>query len=109
MTHREATRAVTFVTGHTKDHALDLDFAALVQSRATLAVYMGTASLAALREGLLRHGMPARTPAALIERGGTVTQRNLFGTVDDIVEKSTGWLSDGPTLVLIGDAVGRKG
>jgi len=109
LTHREATRAVTFVTGHTKDHRLDLEFAALVQSRATLAIYMGTASLPALREGLLHHGMPPTTPAALIERGGTAHQRNLIGTIENILEKSAGWDTGGPTLILIGDAVGRKG
>jgi uroporphyrin-III C-methyltransferase/precorrin-2 dehydrogenase/sirohydrochlorin ferrochelatase len=109
LTHREATRAVTFVTGHTKEHMLNLEFAALVQSRATLAVYMGIASLPTLRRELLAHGMPASTPAALIERGGTVDQRNLIGTLEDILEISAGWTTRAPTMVLIGDAVGRRG
>ena len=108
LTHREATRAVTFVTGHTKDHTLDLEFAALVQSRATLAVYMGIASLPALQEGLIKHGMPPRTPAALIEKGGTGDQRNLFTTIGNILRESEGWSTKAPAVVLIGEAVGRK-
>jgi len=108
LTHRAATRAVTFVTGHTKDHRLDLEFASLVQSRATLAIYMGTNSLPALREGLLSHGMSSATPAALIERGGTAEQRNLFGTLENILEKSSDWTTNGPTLILIGEALAHK-
>jgi uroporphyrin-III C-methyltransferase/precorrin-2 dehydrogenase/sirohydrochlorin ferrochelatase len=108
LTHREATRAVTFVTGHTKDHTLDLEFAALVQSRATLAVYMGISSLPALREGLLTHGMVPTTPAALIERGGTSQQRNLHSTLGAILAQSEGWSTGGPAMILIGDAVARK-
>ncbi len=109
LTHRKATRAVTFVTGHTKEHLLDLEFAALVQSRATLAVYMGIASLPILRRELLAHGMAASTQTALIERGGTADQRNLIGTLEDILEKSADWTTRAPTMVLIGNAVGRRG
>ena len=107
LTHRDATRVLTFVTGHTSAGKLDLDFANLVQSRATLAVYMGVVSLPQLRIGLLGAGLPADTPAALIERGGTSTQRDLHGTLDMLVAQATAWSTGGPTMVLVGAAVGR--
>jgi uroporphyrin-III C-methyltransferase/precorrin-2 dehydrogenase/sirohydrochlorin ferrochelatase len=107
LTHRDAARMVTFVTGHTKEGRLDVDFATLVNSQATLAVYMGLASLPALAAGLLAHGLDAGTPAALIERGGTQRQRTLRGTLDSLVAQAPGWSSGGPTLVLVGHAVGR--
>jgi uroporphyrin-III C-methyltransferase/precorrin-2 dehydrogenase/sirohydrochlorin ferrochelatase len=107
LTHREVARSVTFVTGHTKDGKLDLDFVPLVRAKTTLAVYMGIVSLPHLRDGLLVHGLAPDTPAALIERGGSARQRLLRGTLDELVAQAPGWATGGPALVLIGPAVGR--
>jgi uroporphyrin-III C-methyltransferase / precorrin-2 dehydrogenase / sirohydrochlorin ferrochelatase len=107
LTHRDAARTVTFATGHTKEGRLDLDFAPLVRSQATLAIYMGIVSLPQLRTGLLAHGLNPGTPAALIERGGTPRQRVLRGTLDELVARAPDWTENGPTLVLIGPAVAR--
>jgi uroporphyrin-III C-methyltransferase/precorrin-2 dehydrogenase/sirohydrochlorin ferrochelatase len=109
LTHRDVARSVTFVTGHSKEGRLDLAFAPLVQSRTTLAVYMGVASLPQLREGLLAHGMDPQTPAALIENGGTDQHRALYGTLDDLAARAASWTQGGPALVLIGEAVARGG
>lgn len=109
LTHRDASRLVTFVTGHTKDGAPDLDYAALVRSRATLAIYMGLAALPTLRDGLFAHGLNPATPAALVERGGTCLQRTLRGTLDELVAALPAWSMEGPTIVLIGPAVSRNG
>ena len=107
LTHRDIARAVTFVTGHTRDGRLDVDFASLVNSRATLAVYMGIVSLPQLRAGLLAAGLDARMPAALIESGATDGHRALHGTLDELVAGAPGWTQGGPTLVLVGEVVGR--
>lgn len=107
LTHRDATRSVTFVTGHTKDGELDLDFAQLARG-GTIAVYMGIVTLPLLRDGLLAAGLPPLTPAVLIERGGTRAQRLLRGTLDELVDAAASWSTDGPTLILIGEVVGRQ-
>lgn len=107
LTHREAARSVTFLTGHTKEGRLDVDFAPLVQLGGTLAVYMGVVSLPQLRDGLLAHGLPPATPAMLIERGGTMRQRELHGSLDELVAQCAAWSTQGPTLVMIGPAIGR--
>lgn len=109
LTHRGIARSVTFVTGHTKDGRLDLDFATLVRGGATLAVYMGIVSLPQLRVGLLAHGLDPRMPAVLIERGGTERHRALRGTLDELVAQAPAWSTGGPALVLIGAAVARGG
>jgi uroporphyrin-III C-methyltransferase/precorrin-2 dehydrogenase/sirohydrochlorin ferrochelatase len=109
LTHRAVARSVTLLTGHTKDGVLDIDFATLVRTGGTLAIYMGIVSLPRLRDGMLAAGLPPATPAALIERGGSADHRELFGTLDELVEHAPGWSSDGPTLVLVGDAVGHSG
>lgn len=107
LTHREAARSVTFLTGHTKEGRLDVDFAPLVKLGGTIAVYMGIVSLPQLRDGLFAHGLARDTPAMLIERGGTRRQRELRGGLDRLVAEGPGWSRKGPTLVLIGPAIGR--
>jgi uroporphyrin-III C-methyltransferase/precorrin-2 dehydrogenase/sirohydrochlorin ferrochelatase len=102
LTHRDHARTVTFATGHTRDGRLDLDFAALARPGQTLAVYMGVTTLAALRDGLVAAGLPAGTPAALVERGGTDAQRVLRGTLDDVVARAPAWHAGGPALLLAG-------
>ncbi len=52
-------------------------------------------------------GQDPRTPAALIECGGTPRQRTLLGTLGELVERAAAWSTGGPALVLIGPAVGR--
>ena len=107
LTHREAARSVTFVTGHTKDGTLEMDFAAAARSNATLAVYMGIVTLPRLRDGLFEAGLDPLTPAAVIERGGTSAQRVLHGTLDRLVADAPAWSTGGPALVLVGEVVGR--
>jgi uroporphyrin-III C-methyltransferase/precorrin-2 dehydrogenase/sirohydrochlorin ferrochelatase len=108
LTHREASRSVTLVTGHTKDGVLDLDFAALARPGATLAVYMGIQTLGDLLEGLIRHGFDPSTPAALVERGGTRQARTLCGTLPELVAAAPIWGATGPALVLVGEVVARR-
>jgi uroporphyrin-III C-methyltransferase/precorrin-2 dehydrogenase/sirohydrochlorin ferrochelatase len=108
LTHRDAARSVTFLTGHTKRGQLDVNFASLVSLGGTLAVYMGVVSLPQLRDGLIAHGLAPATPAMLVERGGTARQRSLAGTLDRLVAEGPAWSTQGPTLVLIGPAIGRR-
>jgi uroporphyrin-III C-methyltransferase/precorrin-2 dehydrogenase/sirohydrochlorin ferrochelatase len=108
LTHRGIARSVTFVTGHTKEGRLDIDFASLVRARATLAVYMGITSLPQLRAGLVAHGLDPATPAAVIENGGTTRHRALRGTLDELVQRTRDWSRGGPALILIGEAVGHS-
>ncbi len=86
VTHRDASSAVAFVTGHedpTKpDSALDWD--ALARFPGTLVVYMGVGRLAAIAERLISGGRPPSEPAAVIERGTMPGQRVVSGTLTTI-------------------------
>jgi uroporphyrin-III C-methyltransferase/precorrin-2 dehydrogenase/sirohydrochlorin ferrochelatase len=108
LTHRDASRAVTLATGHTKDGMLDLDFAALARPGATLAIYMGIHTLPQLLQGLMRHGFEPTTSAAVVERGGTRQRRVLTGTLPELVVRAPHWTNGGPALVLIGEVVARR-
>jgi uroporphyrin-III C-methyltransferase / precorrin-2 dehydrogenase / sirohydrochlorin ferrochelatase len=105
LTHRDAARAVTFVTGHRREGGVDL--AGLVQPGVTLAIYMGIAMLRPIHDALLAEGMAATMPAAVIERGGTPGQRVLRGTLAEMLAQAPGWITEGPALLLVGAAVGR--
>ncbi|MBL6454094.1 uroporphyrinogen-III C-methyltransferase [Belnapia sp. T6] len=107
LTHRDAARAVTFVTGHRRDGGIDVR--GLVQPGQTLAIYMGISTLAPLRDGLIAEGMPPSMPAAVVERGGTPQQRVLRGTLDSIAAEAPAWVTGGPALLLVGEAVARGG
>ncbi len=107
LTHRDASRAVTLVTGHTKDGRLELDFPALARPGATLAIYMGIQTLRELLAGLARHGFDPATPAILVERGGTRRARMLGGTLPDLAARAPDWSTGGPVLVLLGEVVSR--
>jgi uroporphyrin-III C-methyltransferase/precorrin-2 dehydrogenase/sirohydrochlorin ferrochelatase len=107
LTHRDESRAVTFVTGHTRDGMLGLDFAALARPGTTLAIYMGAHTLPLLAEQLARHGFDLSTPAAMVERGGTSHRRVLHGTLPELVVQAPHWSTGGPALVLIGEVVAR--
>ena len=107
LTHRGVARVLTLVTGHTREGRLDLDFAALARPGQTLAIYMGVTTMPQLLEGLTAHGLPAHTPAALIEQGGTPAQRELRGPLEQVVEQAPGWVGKGPALLVIGEAVGE--
>jgi uroporphyrin-III C-methyltransferase/precorrin-2 dehydrogenase/sirohydrochlorin ferrochelatase len=113
LTHRGVSRSVTFVTGHTQDGQLDLDFAGIARSLTapsttqgggtTIAVYMGIATLPALAAGLAANGLPSSTPAALIERGGTPRQRELRAPLAELAQAARTWSDGGPALLLIGE------
>ncbi len=109
LTHRDAARSVTLLTGHGKEGVIDLDFAALVRLGGTLAIYMAITALPRLAAGFAAAGLAPETPAALIERGGTPAERRLFAPLPELAARAPAWSSGGPALLLIGPAVARAG
>ena len=107
LTSRETARRVQFITAHSKDGELpeDFDWGALVDPGATTAVYMGNRTLAALSKRLIAEGADPSTPAYLIERASTPSERVIRGTIGDLFEKVAGETIAGPALVLIGRAL----
>ena len=63
LTHRDCTRGVTFVTGHTRNGA-EPDWRALAASGTTLVIYMGIARLARICRQLVAAGLRPDMPAA---------------------------------------------
>lgn len=107
LTLRGLARRLTFVTAHTtRGQALDLDWATLADPQATLAVYMGKAAAAQVSAGLMAAGLAGDTPVALVENASLPTTRQFVGRLDLLALLARTALSDGPAVILIGQAVG---
>ena len=105
LTHRDFAQSVVFVTGHLQNGSMDLNWRSLAQPRQTIVFYMGLVGVEVLCRELIAHGLPAGTPAALVQSGTTPQQRVLTGTLQtlpDIVRRSN---VRAPTLIIIGDVV----
>lgn len=107
LTLRGTARRLTFVTAHTqKGKVLSLDWQALADPQATLAVYMGKSSARQIAEGLLGAGLPPATPVALVENASLPQERQFHTRLDLLPLAAKTALGDGPALLLIGQAVG---
>jgi uroporphyrin-III C-methyltransferase/precorrin-2 dehydrogenase/sirohydrochlorin ferrochelatase len=103
LTHRDHAQACVFVTGHSRDGTMHLDWPALARPRQTLVVYMGLQGLPTLCRELVAHGLPATTPAAVIASGTTSAQEVVTGTLATLPILAQGLRP--PTLIIVGEVV----
>jgi len=105
LTHRDFSSAVVFVTGHQcAANTGGLDWAALARLKATLCFYMGVRRLPEIAHHLLRDGMAASTPLALISEATLPTQRIVITTLGAAETIAPASIAQ-PALVVIGDVV----
>jgi len=105
LTHRDFSSAVVFVTGHQcAANTGGLDWHALTKLRATLCFYMGVRRLPEIAHNLLRHGMAADMPLALISEATLPTQKITITTLGAAEKMSADQIVQ-PALVVIGEVV----
>lgn len=105
LTHRDHAQSVVFATGHLRDNSIDLNWSALVQKGQTVVFYMGLTGLEIICDNLIKHGMSADTPIALIESATLPTQKVVTGTLTNI-QQQTGFAQiKPPTLIVVGTVV----
>lgn len=105
LTHRDHAQSCLFVTGHLKDGTMNLDWDALARPNQTVVVYMGLHGLATLCGELVRHGMPATTPVAIVQQGTTQNQRVITGTLATLPAIAEREKPRAPTLTIVGGVV----
>jgi len=105
LTHRDHAQACVFVTGHTKDGQLNLNWQTLTPENQTVVVYMGLNALPDLVGKLMEHGAPADRPAAVIDKGTREDQRVVTGTLGTLAEKADAADLEGPAIIIVGGVV----
>ncbi len=107
VTHRRYTTLVTFITGHedpTKE-ASTIPWEALGRNPGTLVFLMGVKNLPEICRQLVEKGRDPQTPAAVIERGATLAQRTVTGTLTDIAQVARDAQIKPPAILVVGGVV----
>lgn len=105
LTHRDHAQSCVFVTGHLKDHRIDLNWSALAQGNQTLVIYMGMTGLDIIAERLAAAGLSADTPAALIYKATWPDQKIYTTTLRALSDTVRCYGIRPPTLLVIGSVV----
>ncbi len=106
LTLRGVARKLVLITAHARaGEPLDLDWSALADPGATLAVYMGKAAAREVAAQLLSAGMPAATPVAIVENASLPGERRFCTQLGLLSLAARLTLGDGPAVLLIGAAL----
>ena len=108
LTHREHAHGVVFVTGHARPGDQGTDWKALAatarSARLTLVIYMGVSSARTIQDALLS-GLPAATPAAIIQNATLPNQRHVLTTLGDLAASIARENLGSPSILVVGDVV----
>lgn len=108
LTLRGLARKLTLVTAHARaGESLDLDWQALANPDATLAIYMGKAAAREVSSQLIAAGLAGDTPVALVENASLPGVRHLVTRLDLLPLAAKTALGGGPALILVGQAIGH--
>ena len=106
LTLRGFARRLTLVTAHVRaGEELDLDWQALADPQATLAIYMGKAAAPAVSAHLISAGLPPGTPVVLVENASLPEERHFATRLDLLPLAARTALGNGPAVILVGQAV----
>jgi uroporphyrin-III C-methyltransferase/precorrin-2 dehydrogenase/sirohydrochlorin ferrochelatase len=94
-----------FVAGQLKNGTIDLPWKSLATPGQTIVCYMGLVGLPHICTSLIAAGLPAETPAALVEQGTTPQQRVIVGTITTLPTLVAEQSVKAPTLIIIGQVV----
>lgn len=109
LTHRDHAGTLVFTTGHLRENReVDLDWPMLARPRQTVVIYMGVGTLPVICRQLLAHGLPADTPAALVERATLPGERCITGTLLTLPSLALAHAVKPPALIVIGQVVGLR-
>ena len=106
LTFRGISSSVTVITGHEmKEKEESINWRAIANLKGTLVILMGVENLAKNVDQLLKHGMRAETPVAVVEKGYTEDARIVVGTLGNIVEVAAKEKVIPPAVIVVGEVV----
>lgn len=108
LTHRDRAHGVVFVTGHAKPGAANTHWAALAacahEAQLTLVIYMGVTHITTIEQGLLQ-GLPAHTPAAIVEHASLPQQRQTRCLLGNLAQTLQMQGLGSPSILVVGDVL----
>lgn len=107
LSHRDFCSAISIITGHEnpEKESSALDWEALARSQATLVFVMGMKNLPNIAARLIEAGLSPDTAAALIYRGTSPMQRNLFAPLAKLPEEALKANFTNPSVIVVGKVV----
>jgi len=108
LTHRGLSQSFTVVSGHVgPDHpACTTNWDALARGSGTIVILMGVAHLGEICAGLIRRGLAADTPAAIVAKAAMPDQRVIRATVTSLPVLAEQAHVEPPALTVVGAVVG---
>lgn len=110
VTHRAHNSHVTFLTGHedpTKTESV-IDYATLAKLGGTQVMLMGVERLGSITSEMIKHGVRADLPVALIRWATTGRHETLTGTLSDIAQKAVANDFTPPAVAVFGEVVALR-
>ena len=106
LTRRNVARSLHFLTGHGAEGGLPAhDWVALTRGGGTLVIYMGSQTLPGLASHFIEAGMLPSMPAIAVENATLSDERVIRATIATLPRAVADAAVDGPTLILIGEAL----
>jgi uroporphyrinogen III methyltransferase/synthase len=103
VTHRDFCSSLHIITGHTKkDGMLNIDYSSLVKLNGTLVFMMSVSTISEIANGLIKAGMDADMPIAVIENGTRAYQRKFVSTLFDIAKVIEENEVKSPAVIVVG-------
>ena len=111
VTHRAENSHVTFFTGHEDPAKTEsaIDNAALARLGGTQVMLMGVERLEAISGEMLKQGVRADLPVALVRWATTGRQETLTGTLQDIAQRAIDRGFEAPAIAVFGEVVSLRG
>ncbi len=106
LTHRGMSRGVKFITGHfSNNEPLDINWKSAADPDTTLVIYMGLANITVISESLIKEGLAASTPAAVIENGTMGKQHRVITNLKSLADAVALNNLNAPVMIIIGKVV----
>lgn len=105
VTHRGKSRSFHVITAHTADteDGLPEEFDCYANLKGTLVFLMGLRQLPRIAERLMKAGMPADTPAAVVSGGNAKRHASVRGILQNIAERVSQEGVCSPAVIVVGD------
>jgi uroporphyrin-III C-methyltransferase/precorrin-2 dehydrogenase/sirohydrochlorin ferrochelatase len=101
LTLRDQIDTVVLTTGHLRDEDDDVDWARYARPGTSVAIYMGVAKAAKLRDAFLAGGIPAEAEVSVVSRAGFPDCRCLSATVSSFPEAIRAGHFANPAIILL--------